>query len=324
MSLNRREMVGAGAVSLSAFPYHLFAAAKPVGVRLRQGQPGDDPGLRAAFPEATLHETPMEPCHPGCFPRGTLVLTSSGERPIEEIQSGELVISIDRDGNRRELAVTKVFETKNRLWRIVTKAGELITTETQPLCVAMDQIRQAGKLQPGDTVVLQGTGGVSIYGLQFAKAAGYRTIITSSSDEKLARTKKMGADHTINYKTTPEWGKAVREIVPQGADFIMEVGGGGTLEQSLRCVYVEGHIAIIGVLNNVAPPAALVGHLINTGAKLKGVFVGSRDMFERMCRAMEQHRIEPVVDVVLPFDKAREAFEAMRDNTHFGKIVLKM
>lgn len=180
------------------------------------------------------------------------------------------------------------------------------------------------RLQPGDTVVLQGTGGVSIYGLQFAKAAGYRTIITSSSDEKLARTKKMGADHTINYKTTPEWAKAVREIVPQGADFVMEVGGGGTLEQSLRCVYVEGHIAIIGVLNNVAPPAALVGHLINTGAKLKGVFVGSRDMFERMCRAMEQHRIEPVVDVVLPFDKAREAFEAMRDNTHFGKIVLKM
>jgi NADPH:quinone reductase-like Zn-dependent oxidoreductase len=180
------------------------------------------------------------------------------------------------------------------------------------------------RLQPGDVVVLQGTGGVSIYGLQFAKAAGYRTIITSSSDEKLERARKMGADHTINYKTTPEWGRAVREIVPRGADFIMEVGGGGTMEQSLRCIFVEGHIAIIGVLNNVAPPAALVGHMINTGAKLKGVFVGSRDMFEKMCAAMELHRIQPVVGEVYDFADARKAFESMRDGNHFGKIVLKM
>jgi NADPH:quinone reductase-like Zn-dependent oxidoreductase len=180
------------------------------------------------------------------------------------------------------------------------------------------------RLQPGDWVVLQGTGGVSIFGLQFAKAAGYSTIITSSSDEKLERAKKLGADHVINYKTTPEWGRAVKEITPRGADFIMEVGGGGTLEQSLRCIYTEGHIAIIGVLNNSTVPAALVGHMINTGAKLKGVFVGSRDMFEKMTSAMEQHKIAPVVDHVFAFDDAKKAFEDMRDGNHFGKIVLKV
>ena len=211
----------------------------------------------------------------------------------------------------------------------VSKVPEYLTDEqvaTLP-CAGLTAWRamfEDARLQPGDSVVLQGTGGVSIFGLQFAKAAGYRTIITSSSDEKLARAKKMGADHTINYKTTPEWGREVKNITGgRGAEFIMEVGGGGTLDQSLRCVFVEGHIAIIGVLNNTAPPPALVGHLINTGAKLKGVFVGSRDMFEKMCSALDQHRIQPVVDQVFAFADARKAFESMRDGNHFGKIVLK-
>jgi NADPH:quinone reductase-like Zn-dependent oxidoreductase len=180
------------------------------------------------------------------------------------------------------------------------------------------------RLRPGDVVVLQGTGGVSIFGLQFAKAAGYRTIITSSSDEKLARAKALGADHLINYKTTPEWGREVRTLTNgRGADFVMEVGGGGTLEQSIRAIAVEGHIAIIGVLNNTPPPAALVGHLIGNGAKLQGVFVGSRDMFDKMCAAIALHKIAPVVDLVLPFADAGKAFKAMADNQHFGKIVLK-
>ena len=179
------------------------------------------------------------------------------------------------------------------------------------------------RLEPGDTVVLQGTGGVSIFGLQFAKAAGYRTIITSSSDEKLARAKALGADHLVNYRTTPEWSKPVKAATGGvGADFIMEVGGAGTIQQSLKAVRIGGHIAIIGVVSGAGEgvnPAQLIGN----GAKLQGLTVGSREMFEAMCRAIELHKIGPVVDKVFPWTEARAAFEAMQGGEHFGKIVLE-
>jgi NADPH:quinone reductase-like Zn-dependent oxidoreductase len=179
------------------------------------------------------------------------------------------------------------------------------------------------RLEPGDTVVLQGTGGVSIFGLQFAKAAGYRTLITSSSDEKLQRARGLGADHLVNYRTTPDWSKPVREVTDgRGADFIMEVGGGGTIQQSMRAVKIGGHIAIIGVVAGAGEPfnpAALIGN----SAKLQGLSVGSRDMFEAMCRAMALHQIRPVVDKTYPWEDARAAFEAMRGGEHFGKIVLE-
>jgi len=178
-------------------------------------------------------------------------------------------------------------------------------------------------LQPGDTVVLQGTGGVSIFGLQFAHAAGLKTIITSSSDEKLDRAKALGADVCVNYRTTPEWSKAVKAATGGvGADIILEVGGGGTIDQSMRAVRIGGHIAIIGVVagaGNPFNPASLIGN----SAKLQGLSVGSRDMFEAMCRAIELRRIEPVVDKVFPWTEARAAFQAMQGGEHFGKIVLK-
>ena len=178
------------------------------------------------------------------------------------------------------------------------------------------------RLEPGDTVVLQGTGGVSIFGLQLAKAAGYRTIITSSSDEKLEQARQLGADHTVNYKTAPEWSKAVREHTGgRGADFIMEVGGAGTLDESLKSVRMGGHIAVIGILSGFAPPLQ-IGAMIGTSARLQGVSVGSRDMFEAMCRALELHRVKPVVDMVFAWTDARSAFAAMRAGEHFGKIVL--
>jgi len=178
-------------------------------------------------------------------------------------------------------------------------------------------------LQPGDTVVLQGTGGVSIFGLQFAHAAGLKTIITSSSDEKLDRAKALGADVCVNYRTTPEWSKAVKAATGGvGADIILEVGGGGTIDQSMRAVRIGGHIAIIGVVagaGNPFNPASLIGN----SAKLQGLSVGSRDMFEAMCRAIELRRIEPVVDKVFPWTEVRAAFQAMQGGEHFGKIVLK-
>jgi NADPH:quinone reductase-like Zn-dependent oxidoreductase len=178
------------------------------------------------------------------------------------------------------------------------------------------------RLEPGDTVVLQGTGGVSVFGLQFAKAAGYRTVITSSSDEKLARAKALGADHLVNYKEVPAWSAAVREATGKvGADFVMEVGGAGTLAESLKAIRIGGHIAIIGVLAGFEPPLQ-IGTMIGTSARLQGVSVGSRAMFEAMNRAIALHRIEPVVDKVFPWTEARAAFAAMQAGEHFGKIVL--
>lgn len=179
------------------------------------------------------------------------------------------------------------------------------------------------RLEPGDTVVLQGTGGVSIFGLQFAHAAGYRTLITSSSDEKLERAKALGADHVVNYRTTPGWSGPVRAATQgRGADFIMEVGGGGTIQESMKAIKIGGHIAIIGVVAGAGDPfnpAALIGN----SAKLQGLSVGSRDMFEAMGRMIDLKKISPVVDKVFPFTEAKAAFSAMAAGEHFGKIVLE-
>ena len=209
----------------------------------------------------------------------------------------------------------------------VSKVPEFLTDQqvaTLP-CAALTAWRalfEDANLRPGDTVVLQGTGGVSIFGLQFAHAAGLRTLITSSSDEKLARAKALGADHLVNYRETPEWAGPVRAATGGlGADLIIEVGGGGTIEQSMKAIKIGGHIAIVGVVAGLGGPfntAALIGN----SAKLQGLSVGSRDMFEAMCRAMELHRIKPVVDLTFAWTDARAAFSAMQGGEHFGKIVL--
>ena len=210
----------------------------------------------------------------------------------------------------------------------VSKVPDFLTDNevaTLP-CAALTAWRglfEDANLKPGDTVVLQGTGGVSILGLQFAHAAGYRTLITSSSDEKLARAKALGADHLVNYKTTPAWSGPVRAATDgRGADFIMEVGGGGTIHESMKAIRIGGHIAIIGVVAGAGDPfnpAALIGN----SAKLQGLSVGSREMFESMCRAIDLHQIRPVVDKVFAWTDAKAAFTAMAGGEHFGKIVLE-
>ncbi len=192
-------------------------------------------------------------------------------------------------------------------------------------CAALTAWRalfEDGYWEPGDTVVLEGTGGVSVFGLQFAAAAGWRTVVTSSSDQKLARAKALGATHAINYRTTPEWSQEVRRLTGgRGAELIIDVGGSETLEQALNCVAVGGRINVIGLLSG-APTAVNAWGLIRTSARLSGFSVGSRAMFESMVRAMELHRIEPVVDKVYPWDQAAEALTAMVRGEHFGKIVL--
>jgi len=193
-------------------------------------------------------------------------------------------------------------------------------------CAALTAWRalfEDGDLRPGDTVVLQGTGGVSIFGLQFAHAAGLRTLITSSSDEKLERARALGADHLVNYRQTPEWSASVREATAGvGADIIIEVGGGGTIEQSMKAIRIGGHVAIVGVVGGLGGPFNTAG-LIANSARVQGLSVGSRDMFEAMCRFMELKKIEPVVDKVFPWTEVKAAFAAMQGGEHFGKIVLE-
>jgi NADPH:quinone reductase-like Zn-dependent oxidoreductase len=182
------------------------------------------------------------------------------------------------------------------------------------------------ELKPGDSVVLQGTGGVSVLGLQLAKAAGLRAIITSSSDKKLQRARALGADHLINYRTTPEWSQAVRQATGgHGADFVMEVAGADTLTESLKSIRLGGHISIIGVVSNPASPGPTlsIGLMMGNSAKMQALMVGSRENFEAMCRAIELQRIRPVVDKVYPWTEAAGAIAAMSRGEHFGKIVLR-
>lgn len=241
----------------------------------------------------------------------------SGRPTLEKLSSS---LGFPIPGAGRELGV---FSQEG-----VSKVPAFLTDQqvaTLP-CAALTAWRglfEDARLEPGDTVVLQGTGGVSIFGLQFAHAAGYRTLITSSSDEKLARAKALGANHVVNYRTTEDWAKAVREATHGvGADFVMEVGGAGTIQQSLRAVRIGGHIAIIGVVAG-GTEGVHPGALISNSARLQGLSVGSRDMFEAMCRAIELHHIEPVVDKVYPWTEAAAAFAAMQGGEHFGKIVLQ-
>jgi NADPH:quinone reductase-like Zn-dependent oxidoreductase len=176
---------------------------------------------------------------------------------------------------------------------------------------------------PGDTVLIQGTGGVSIFALQFAKAAGLRTILISSSDEKLARAKELGAHETINYKTNPKWEEKVRELTNgEGVDHVVEVGGSGTMPRSLRAVRMAGVISVIGALSGGDPTVSPVPILMNS-IRVQGVYVGSRAMFERMNRAIELHSIKPVIGKVFKWTEAREALHYMEKQQHFGKICLR-
>ncbi|MDG6078346.1 NAD(P)-dependent alcohol dehydrogenase [Erythrobacter litoralis] len=175
-------------------------------------------------------------------------------------------------------------------------------------------------LKPGDTVLVQGTGGVSIFALQFAKAAGAYVIATSSSDEKIERLKEMGADHTLNYESTPEWGKEVSKLTGgAGVDSIVEIGGPGTLNQSLDAVRVGGHIALIGVLTGRAGKVQ-TAKLMGKNVRLQGLTVGSRAMQLDMIDAIEANGIQPVISDSFPLERLADAFRHQESGEHFGKI----
>lgn len=178
----------------------------------------------------------------------------------------------------------------------------------------------SGGVGPGDVVLTQGTGGVSIFALQLARLMGARVIVTSSSDEKLARARALGAWEAINYRTTPAWGARARELTGgRGVDHVIEVGGAETLAQSLAAARPGAQVSVIGILSGTATKLDLIPVLMQ-GIRIQGVLVGHRDALEALVRAASAHELRPVIDRVFPLAETRAALEHMRSGAHLGKV----
>jgi NADPH:quinone reductase-like Zn-dependent oxidoreductase len=238
--------------------------------------------------------------------------------PITDVVA-QSTLGSDRDGVLSELTL---FDQQG----LVRVPGDLSFTEAATLpCAAVTAWHAllAGNCGPGKTVLVQGTGGVSIFALQLAKALGARVLITSGHDDKLKRALGMGASAGVNYKTHPEWDKWVREQTGgAGVDIVVEVGGAGTLERSAKAVCRGGYIALIGVLagGSAFNPVMLLMKAI----RLQGIFVGSRAMFEAMNQVIVRDRIRPVIDRVFPLVDSVAAFRHMESAAHFGKIAIEL
>jgi NADPH:quinone reductase-like Zn-dependent oxidoreductase len=187
---------------------------------------------------------------------------------------------------------------------------------------AWNALVESGNVKAGETVLTLGTGGVSIFALQFAKMHGARVIVTSSSDDKLKRARALGADETVNYKKTPDWDKEVLRLTNgEGVDHVIELGGAGTVAKSVNSVRTGGHMALIGVLTSGAGLNPV--SLLMKGIRMQGIFVGSRRMFEDMNRAIAVKSLTPVIDKTFPLEQTREALDYMQSGAHFGKVVIR-
>ena len=188
---------------------------------------------------------------------------------------------------------------------------------------AWHSLFDSGGLQPGQSVLVLGTGGVSIFALQFAKMAGARVIATSSSDHKLERLRAMGADAVVNYKAKPDWDQTAREFTGGvGVDHVIEVGGAGTLPLSLKAVRRGGHIALIGILSGAGEIDPRFIFLKQ--ARIQGIYVGSRQMFEDMNQALAASGLRPVIDRVFAFAEVAEAMRYLETGVHFGKVCISV
>ena len=242
-----------------------------------------------------------------------------GGEPPPDVQSTALGGAID--GMLAEYVVLEEEGTVKIPAHLSLEEGATLPCAAVTVWHAM---MEHAKLIAGQTVLLQGTGGVSVFGLQFAHAMGMQSIITSSSDDKLAKAKKLGATHTINYKTTPEWDKAAMEATGgRGVDQVVEVGGAGTFAKSFGAIRLGGKISMIG---NLSGPATEFnpGLVMAKRANLQGISVGSTQMFEAMNRMITANRIKPVIDKVVGFDEVQAAYKHMAAGAHFGKIVVRM
>ncbi|MEK5236121.1 NAD(P)-dependent alcohol dehydrogenase [Paenibacillus sp. FSL L8-0470] len=189
---------------------------------------------------------------------------------------------------------------------------------------AWSMLIEYGGLQAGDTVLLQGTGGVSIFGLQFSLMTGARVIITSSSNDKLERAKTLGAWQTINYSEVPDWDKAVLELTG-GVDHVLDVGGAATMGKSINALRTGGTVSMVGFLSGLTIPEYDVSSILHKAATVRGSQVGNRDHFEKMNRAIAHHRLHPVIDRVFPLERIAEAFALLAEGKqYFGKIVVQI
>jgi len=208
---------------------------------------------------------------------------------------------------------------------MVPPSMSLIDAATMPCAgvTAWNAIfESSNNIRPGDTVLLLGTGGVSVLGLQLAQAAGLQTIITSSSDDKLARARELGATHAINYRTHPEWQEEVLRVTGGiGAHVVLEVGGQGTVNRSIASAAMGGTIAVIGGVSGFGGEVN-PGSLLASARRLVGIYVGSRTMLEKVMRLVASTGLQPVVDRVFPFEEVQEAYRYMESGAHFGKVVI--
>lgn len=225
------------------------------------------------------------------------------------------------DGYARETVTASVnsFTRAPKGWSHVESS-----TLTTAALTAWRALMSDDALKPGDTVLVQGTGGVSIFALQFAKMAGATVIATSSSDEKLDKLKALGADHLINYRKSVNWGEVAREMNGgRGVDHIVEVGGPATLDQSMIAARVGAHISVIGILTGLSGEVSIVTALIKQ-LRLQGLIVGNRTQQEDMVKAIDANKMRPIVDKVFPLEQMVDAFKYQETNKHFGKICLEM
>jgi NADPH:quinone reductase-like Zn-dependent oxidoreductase len=243
----------------------------------------------------------------------------SGGEPPPNVQANALGGSIDG-----MLAEFVVLEEEG----VVKVPAHLSVEEAATLpcagVTAWHALVEHGKLIAGQTVLLQGTGGVSTFGLQLAHAMGVQVVITSSSDEKLARAKTLGANRGINYKSTPDWEKAAMEFTGGlGVDHVVEVGGAGTLTRSFGAIRVGGKISLIGGLSGPATELN-PGLILARRANIQSISVGSMQMFEAMNRSIAANGIKPVIDKVFDFDEVHAAYKHMASGAHFGKILISI
>lgn len=236
-----------------------------------------------------------------------------------ELSGSALTLGADMDG---VLAQFVVLHQDG-----VVRVPEHLTDEeaaTLPCAAvtAWNALMVQGALKPGDTVLIQGTGSVSLFALQFACMAGARPIVISSSDEKLKRARQLGAAEGINYKQTPDWdGEVLKLTDGKGVDYVVEVGGAGTLPRSLNAVRVGGQVSLIGILSGISAEISMLPILMKQ-IRMQGIFVGSRVMFEQMNAAIALHKLKPVVDRVFPFEEAISAIKCLGKGGQMGKICI--
>jgi NADPH:quinone reductase-like Zn-dependent oxidoreductase len=241
-----------------------------------------------------------------------------GGNPTKEKLDGALGGSADG-----VLAEYRVFRQE----ALVLTPPHLTDEEAASLpCAALtawSAVVKLGGIRPGDVVLTQGTGGVSLFALQFAKMSGAQVIATSSSDEKIQRLNELGADQTVNYASVPEWGKFARDITKsRGVDLVVEVGGVGTLNESIRATRIGGSIALIGVLAGPAKDNTRLPLIVMQQQRIQGVTVGSVEDLQTMVDAIALNKMHPVVDRVFAFADAKEAFAHMSSGKHFGKVAI--